>query len=69
MADADVAWPDFDQLARQTISGSEHHIARVAEQLRQVWNLRGACDIAAIDEVAHTNETAVEAAIEKLNRC
>jgi hypothetical protein len=41
--------------------------ASIAEQLRLVWNLRGAADIAAIDEVAHTNETAVEAAIERLD--
>lgn len=41
--------PDFEQIARQTISGSEHHISRVAAALRQVWNTRGAADIAAKD--------------------
>jgi hypothetical protein len=41
--------PDFEQIARQAISGSEFHIRRVTEQLRLVWNARGAADIHAIE--------------------
>jgi hypothetical protein len=44
--------PDFDQIARQAISGSEFHIKLLAEQLRQVWNARGAADLAAIENEA-----------------
>jgi hypothetical protein len=40
----------------------------VAEHLRNVWNARGAADIAAIDDVAHTNHAAVENAIRSLDR-
>lgn len=68
---------DFDHHARQVIQliaaalpdydTTELNDA-IVEHFRQIWNLRGAFDIAAIDEVAHTNETAVEAAIESLNR-
>jgi hypothetical protein len=41
--------PDFDQIARRAISGSEFHIERVAEQLRLAWNARGAADLAKIE--------------------
>ena len=60
--------PDFDQLARQAISGSEFHIKRVAEQLRQIWNARGTADITALDDVAHTNIGPCEDAIRSLDR-
>lgn len=43
-------------------------MAIVAEQLHLVWHARGAADIAAIDEVAHTNDVAVANAIRSLNR-
>jgi hypothetical protein len=41
--------PDFDQIARQAINGSEFHIKRVAEQLRLVWNARGAADVTKVE--------------------
>ena len=40
----------------------------IAERLRQAWNARGAADLAAVDEVAHTNDVAVAHAIKALDR-
>lgn len=47
--------PDFDQIARSIfrdvdgseadVVGADVEIAAIAEQLRQVWNARGAADI------------------------
>ena len=58
--------PDFDQIARQAISGSEFHIRRVAEQLRQVWNARGAADVAQVNASLLTGN--VPTLVEKLRR-
>lgn len=47
--------PDFDQLARRLIDGSDwsiidsEHICAIAEQLRQVWNARGAADLSMLE--------------------
>jgi len=52
--------PDFDQIARATMAGftDEVTIREMAEQLRQVWNARGASDIATFDTaVAEQLET------------
>jgi hypothetical protein len=44
--------PDFDAIARAFLLTSDRDgpgIAEVAEQLRQVWNARGARDLATIE--------------------
>ncbi len=43
--------PDFDQIARTILEASdgEPGEGRIAEQLRLVWNARGAADIAKIE--------------------
>ena len=48
--------PDFEQIARRTVGDnfgtSPNYMAvAVAEQLRLVWNARGAADIAKLAEV------------------
>jgi len=40
----------------------------VATHLRLIWNARGAADLTALDEVAHTNGDAVADAIRNLDR-
>jgi len=70
------ATPDFRRmadllLARLLEAGQKGMIAEVntvAEQLRQVWNARGAADLAVVNDVAHTNERAIERAIRSLDR-
>ena len=44
--------PDFDQIARQLALDTGETLAlvrKIVEQLRQVWNARGAADIAKLD--------------------
>lgn len=44
-------------------------VAEVAEQLRQVWNARGAADIAKVEEVySHASLKAMESALRSLDR-
>lgn len=68
LIDSDGAAEDerpVDDLHRQAIA---NQLTVVAEQLRQVWNARGAADIAVIDDVAHTNQEPVADAIRSLDR-
>lgn len=53
-----VTEPDFDRIARQLVGvtiptmddAAAQRIMAIAEQLRQVWNARGAADIAQLQE-------------------
>jgi hypothetical protein len=60
--------PDFESIARSSVArwGSLQWTATIediAEQLRLVWNARGAADIEAVDEVGE-----LVTAIQKLDR-
>lgn len=68
--------PDFQQIARETIERAypvavitapespfktrQEHVNHIAEQLRLVWNARGAADVIAIDETGYLM-TAIQA--------
>jgi hypothetical protein len=62
--------PDFERIAQKILydSDGEPGGSRIAEQLRQVWNARGAADVDAVDAVAHTNYEAVANAIRAFDR-
>jgi hypothetical protein len=72
----DLHAPDFDQIARQIVhsvqmaidGAGRHPEPQIAAQLRQIWNLRGAADLDAVNDVAHTNERAIERAIRSQDR-
>lgn len=57
--------PDFAQIAQGLAALPPSDII---EQLRVIWNARGAADREAIDEVAHTNQEAIATAIKDLDR-
>jgi hypothetical protein len=62
--------PDFEKIARvldQNLDDSNGPFL-IAEQLRLVWNARGAADIAAVDDIAHTNYEAIADALRALDR-
>jgi len=66
--------PDFDAIARSLLRDIQDDACHgdspraVAHELRCIWNARGAADLAAIDEVAHTNEGPIAFAIRSLDR-
>jgi hypothetical protein len=60
--------PDFEQLARQFfIDYRGDPIVALAEQLRQVWNARGAADIATLETVVPTLTTVRPGAMKTLD--
>lgn len=69
--------PDFEKIARASlhltsgafgVAGSHITVDDLAEQLRLVWNARGAADFAAVDDIAHTNYEAIADALRSLDR-
>jgi hypothetical protein len=72
--------PDFGQIAAvialtfsnapalMNVGDQRKAVAAIIEQLRQVWNLRGAADLDAANEIAHTNWERIEDAIRSLDR-
>ena len=67
--------PDFRSIARELARVLHHAEAldtwdldEAVLLLTQVWNARGAADCAAVDDVAHTNQAAVAAAIRSVDR-
>jgi len=62
--------PDFDQIARRLIATTTGVIEReVVEQLRQVWNARGAADLEALDAtIPFTKDGLITRAIRSLDR-
>jgi hypothetical protein len=71
--------PDFDQLAREFMNNATDHgngsvfghavTLALAEQLRQVWNARGAADREAIaDELPPQYQVVTTDAIRKVDR-
>jgi len=59
--------PDFDQVARDVYFHAHEQnvsiVPRIAEQLRQVWNARGAADMAKLH--AELSEMIMKAALAK----
>lgn len=74
--------PDFQRLAfdiasrccesvdllRDELSRDPDALKDIVDQLKQIWNARGAADIAAVDQIAHTNYEAIAHAIRDLDR-
>jgi hypothetical protein len=53
--------PDFDQLAQDLLYSGHPELLKaseIAEQLRQVWNARGAMDVAVLDAYGDTRHLA-----------
>lgn len=65
---------DFEQAAKPLIEKlgdtMDPDNARdfVVGTMRAIWNARGAADLAVVDDIAHTNDAAIVAAIRGLDR-
>lgn len=68
--------PDFDQIARRIMDMGDSDsptlvgwivVADIAEQLQQVWNARGAADVAAVASRL-MSDSSMTAAIKELDR-
>lgn len=68
--------PDFEQLARQLVdrvplidvNWKRYTVANIAEQLRLVWNARGAADIAKLEELQVIPDDVSDDALRSLDR-
>ena len=57
--------PDFDRIAR-TLLDETFTYAEIAEQLRLVWNARGAADLATVQRtVTQASDTWIVSALER----